>query len=510
MIERLAILLACGALAGCAMTGDPTPRAEFLDAPAIGRTIAESGAASGEWPQTHWWTKLGSAELDRIEDRALEGNEGLRAAADKLEQAEAVSKVEGARLLPFFDADLGMRFSRIPEHGVVSSYNSSLAGQHKSMAFINPLALRWELDFWGKNRAAFDAALGEAAAREAEYAQARLALSASVARAYVRGAAAARQLALARAMSKARRDIEALAKTRFRAGLDTEDGSAQAAGEVEVAIKREAAALGFLTLQKDLLARLMGEGPDAGRDLAFGKGAGAALAPPVPRQVPIGLLAHRPDLAAAMHRAEAAAERIHAAKAEFLPSIDLSATLGYEASTQVKNIDQLANLLFRGSAFNYVVAPGLHLPLFEGGRLRGKLAGRRAEYDEAVDLYNDTLLAAAQQVADALAALRQADTALAAQERLVAARRKELELARSRWNSGLKDRRELVWLAHNVLEQMFVKETLAADRAAAIVDLYQALGGGWAEGPAAGKGRLAPESDPIGPIVDMISALGGG
>ena len=92
----------------------------------------------------------------------------MKKADDALRRAEAFSEIEGARLAPILNADLGMRRTRIPNHGVVASYNPALAGLEKTMAYINPLSLRYEFDFWGKNRAIFDASLGEAAAQAAE------------------------------------------------------------------------------------------------------------------------------------------------------------------------------------------------------------------------------------------------------------------------------------------------------------------------------------------------------
>ncbi|MBI3274588.1 MAG: TolC family protein, partial [Methylocystis sp.] len=214
--------------------------------------------------------------------------------------------------------------------------------------------------------------------------------------------------------------------------------------ELEAAKKREAVTQASLALQQDLLARLMADGPDATQNLFVGKRAAIPARAPLPAQLPIELLAHRPDLAAAMHRAEAAAERIHIAKAEFLPSIDLTAAAGLEASVTSTHIGKLGSFLFRPSAFNYQVVPGLQLPWFEGGRLRGRLEARRAEYDEAVELYNETLLDAIRQVADSWANWKQSRAMLAAQARLLASKRGVLALARVRFRSGLGDRRELL------------------------------------------------------------------
>jgi outer membrane protein TolC len=211
-----------------------------------------------------------------------------------------------------------------------------------------------------------------------------------------------------------------------------------------------------------------------------------------------------------MHRAEAAAARIHIAKAEFLPSLDLTIVGGLEASKTSTAIDDLGKFLFRSSAIGYAVNPNIHLPLFHGGSLRGALEGRRSEYDEAVDSYNETLLQAAQQVADSLASMRQTRTQADAQRRLIGANRAGLRLAQSRWRSGLHDKRELLAQNHAVLEQIYYLEMLDADDLVANVDLIQALGGGYENAPAAFGPRPAPEQDSITPIVETIESLGGG
>lgn len=509
-------LLACSAalaLAGCAPTGSQD-RAQFLEAPAMERTLATSGLKTANdekaWPGEEWWRAFRSAELDRIVDKALRDNQNLKKANDTLREADASVRVAGARLLPWIQSDLGMRQSRIPERGVVASYNRDLAGLEKTMAFINPLVLTWEIDFWGKNRAALDAAIGESAAQEGELEQTRLLLTTGAARAYLRGYALARQLEIAAELVRLRRELLALAETRYQTGLDTMDGVQAARANQESAVRREASVRAALTLQQDALARMMGEGPDAARDVFAGAKRVAPAQPALPRRLPVELLIHRPDLAAALQRAEAAAARIHVAKTMFLPSVDLSIAAGLEASVTSTRISKLADFLFRGSSIGYSVVPGMRLPIFQAGRLAGNLEAQRAEYDQAVDSYNETLLQAAQQVADSLANLKRARAEYDAQSRLVKAARAQLDLAGVRLRDGLRDRREIVQQRADAFEAAFVQRSLEGDRLIAAVDLYQALGGGYAGGPDPAQPKPAPETDPITPAVDTIQSVTGG
>ncbi len=484
--------------AGCASMPPGGERAEFQEPPAMERTLSEASrqgaaTAANAWPEGEWWRQFRSPELNRVIDVALRDNPGLKKAYDRLNEAGAVANVEGARLLPFLDADAEGKQVRFAKNGVVAAYNPALGGEAATAAFINPVSLRYEFDFWGKNRAAFNAALGEAAAAEAEFAEARLLLTTAIARSYIRGVALAQQLALAQEMVELRRELLRLAETRFHTGLDTDDAVKQAAVDLETAIKRAASTRDFLVVQQDLLARLMGEGPDATQNLFGGKTVIIPARIPLPAHLPIELLAHRPDLASSMHLAEAAAERIHMAKAEFLPSVDLTAVGGLEAAPLTKNVDTLLSLLFRGSALNYAITPGVHLPLFEGGRLRGQLAATRAEYDAAVELYNETLLDAVRQVADSLDNWKETRTILEAHNRLLNSARGELNLTHVRLRSGLNDRREMLTSRHTLLDQQYALKALEVDHLFAMVDLTEALGGGYANGVDLSRPQLAPE-----------------
>ena len=108
------------------------------------------------------------AELNQLMDTALKDNPGLKLASARLREAQGFVRVEGARLLPFLEADASLTYERISQHGVFAALNPEVAGARILLGVINPLSFRYEFDFWGKNRALLEAALGQAAAEEAE------------------------------------------------------------------------------------------------------------------------------------------------------------------------------------------------------------------------------------------------------------------------------------------------------------------------------------------------------
>ena len=500
-------------LTGCNGGTTQADRAQFIEPPQMERTIAASGlkntSVNSPWPNEEWWRRFRNRELDRLVDRALADNQNLHKARDTLTEAEASVQVASARLLPSLQSDFWTRQSRNPNHGVVYSYNNGQGGREKTSAFLTPFVMTWELDFWGKNQASMEAAIGQAAAQEAEMEQTRLLLIAGVSRAYVRGYALAQQLETAGELIRLRREMLSLAETRYQTGLETADVVQTARADYETSVRREATVRAALEIQKNAIARMIGAGPDAARALFIGKKSLAPVQPALPRRLPIELLAHRPDLAAAMRRAEAASERIHVAKSLLMPSLDLSLAAGLEASVTSSQFNALSGYLFNPGATGFAVVPGFHLPVFQAGRLSGGLETRRAEYDQAVDSYNETVLQAAQQVADALANLRRADTEYIAQARSLKASANQLELARARLRDGLKDRREIMQEQIDFQEASFARQVLEGDRLVASVDLFQALGGGYSDSAPA-KPKPEPENDPLTPVVDEITRITGG
>ena len=468
---------------GCAWIPPGEEPAEFIEPESMEVTLSharhhEPENPIPEWPKDRWWQEFGSPELDELIDTGLKNNPGLKVAYARLHEAHALVRVEGARLLPFLEADAELTAERISEHGVFAALNPEVAGIDIALGLINPLSFRWELDFWGKNRAMMESAMSRELAHQAEWAEVRLRLTTAIARSYFRRIALRQQLEVIEAMVELRRDLLNLAKIRFRSGLDDANSIMRATAELETAKKREAGTREQLDFQQYLLVRLSGHGPDWGDHLF----ADSVIMPrriPLPSELPIGLLAHRPDLAAAKYRAEAAAKMIKVAKTRFLPTIDLNGFVGFRALTLASGAGDLGNLLFSSSSLAYGGGPGLRLPWFEGGRLRGELEAQRREYDAAVELYNDTLLEAMREVADSLSVWHETRSILEAHRRLLTSVSNDRHLVEVRFRTGLDDRREVLKQHHEVLDQEFALKALEADQLVSMVGLIEALGGGY-------------------------------
>ncbi|SFM93939.1 efflux transporter, outer membrane factor (OMF) lipoprotein, NodT family [Formivibrio citricus] len=426
-------------------------------------------AASVQWPVERWWQVYGDKQLDSLIDEALQGSPNLAAASARLRRAEAVGQITGAALLPQLSA------------------NGSATEQKQSYNHLTPRAMlpdgwtdygratldfSWEIDFWGKNRAALAAATSELEASRAEMAQARLALTAAVATNYTELAR------LFAARDTAARSVEVRSKTaalfaeRFANGLETR-------GSLREAEARRAGAEGELLLvdeqiglQRNRLAALLGAGPDRGLTIErptmnLQRQIG------LPKELAVNLLGRRPDVVAARLRAEAQLKRIDQKKAEFYPNVNLAGFIGWQSLG--------LDMLTKSGSFAGSIGPAISLPIFTGGRLRGELRGTAAAYDEAVANYNGTVTQALQDVADTALSQKALAGRLAKGEEAVAAATEAHRVARNRYEGGLSSYLEVLSAEDVLLNSLRSLTDLQSRSFSLDVALIRALGGGYRE-----------------------------
>jgi NodT family efflux transporter outer membrane factor (OMF) lipoprotein len=465
---RAAALAAVIFLAGCASPGPSRPPAQLLEPAAVG---LQADAATPLQVDAAWWHAFDDAQLDALVDRALAEQPNLQAAQARIARAVAAAEAAGAATRPNVQGSFEATRQRFPEHGLIPP---PYAGGTYTPATLQG-ALQWELDFFGRHRAELAAALGAERAALADAAAARVLLASQVTRAYVGLARLQAQREVARQTLAQRESLLELVRQRVSNGLDTNVELRQSEGGLPEARLQIEQLDEQIALARNQLAALTAQPPQALRTLDARLAALQPLAQPA--VLGADLLGRRPDIVAARERVEAATQDVKAARAQFYPNVNLTAFIGFNAI----GLDRLVEAGSR----QYGIGPAISLPLFDAGRLRANLHGRQAELDAAVLAYNNALLEAVRESADALATLQslqvQRREQAAAQDSAEAAYR----LAVQRYGAGLSSQLTVLSAEGPLLTQRRLAAELQARSLEAQVALLRALGGGWQGSPPA-------------------------
>lgn len=450
-------------MSGCADMSGIAPQARLRDAPSLGLS-AQPGPVT-EAVSTEWWRDFGDDTLNGLVATALEVSPNLKLAQARLARAQAVTEVADAAALPQVSGQLDLTRQRYTANGAVPP---PLAGSIRESATAQ-LSASWELDFFGKNRAALDAALGGVKAAEADAQAARVLLACQVARTYFQLVRLNEQAGVARRTLAQREEALKLVQDRVNAGLDTRLELRQSEGGLPEARLQLEIVQEQMALMRNALNALVGE---PNRAFSIVPSAQAAIKSVAATSViPADLLGRRADIAAARWRVEAASSDVANAKTQFYPNINLVAFAGLSSIG-------LGRLLESGSQ-QWGVGPALRLPIFDAGRLRANLRGKTADLDGAVESYNQTVIDAVRDVADQVASsqavVRQQTEQRAAQDAAEGA----YSIAVQRYKAGLGNYLNVLSAETSVLAQRRLAVDLAGRALDAQVALIRALGGGY-------------------------------
>jgi NodT family efflux transporter outer membrane factor (OMF) lipoprotein len=452
-------------LLGCANhVGLTTTTARLLEAEQL--KDAEIAQKISDWPRSNWWQAYANPTLDELVEQALSDNPDSQAAEARIRRAAALVQSADSDLWPRFGVSAELNRMRLSERG---QFPPPLTGTTQNIN-DGKLGATWELDFFGKNRASLQAALGIARAAEAERQAARLLLASQVVQGYFELARLLEQRTLLQ-RNQVLREVESqLIKRRYLAGLDTRSEAETAQGRISEAARDLATLEGQIELARHALSNLTGQGPKARHVLT--PRLPPALATTLPTRLPARLVGHRADIVAARWRVEAALQDLEAAHALFYPDINLRAFVGYSS------IGSLDHWLEAGSR-----QPGLglalNLPIFDAGRLRAHYQAQTAETDTAILAYNTALLHGLREVADLQALLQALDTQLERQQLALSSTETTLALARQRYQSGLSGRLPVLHAEGDAISQRRLLTDLQARQLSLRVQLTQALGGGY-------------------------------
>ena len=457
---------------GCILTADlPDPA---LDVPANYKAAA--GAPHKALPSLDWWRGFRSQELTVLMEEAQTVNLDIAAAVARIRQADALAQTAGAALLPNVTGTFSGSRSRSSSNTGVISAGSSI-GRGEVTNHVASMSASYEIDFWGKNRDALLAAEETANANRFDRDVVALTTLASVANAWFNVVASQERINIAnRNIASAQRIYDAI-KARVDAGTGSELDLAQqesvlANQKASVPPLRQA-----LAQNANILATLVARPPERVR--LTGGSLGSIAIPRVTPGLPSDLLTQRPDIRRQENQLASATANVGSARAQFFPSIQLTASGGYQSAA-------LAALFTPQSAF-FNMAAGLTQPIFDAGRIQANFDLMQARQDEMLQTYRKTVISAFADVDTALTTLKQANERLRLQRIVVTSSRKAFELSERQLRAGTAD---IVTVLNTQLTLFQAEDSLAQYQLArllAVVSLYQALGGGWSprtEGPA--------------------------
>jgi outer membrane protein, multidrug efflux system len=466
MARWLAAVCILASSAGCVLTQDLADPA--LDIPQAYKPQGYKAARLTDPdapPELDWWRGFRSRELTDLMQEAQKVNLDIAAAVARFIQADAQARIAGAALLPNLSGSGSETYSRTSG----SSASGLSIGGREVVNYSASLSASYQLDFWGQNRDALQAAEETATANRFDREVVALTTMTSVANAYFQVLASQDRIRTAEQnIASASRILEAI-RQRFKAGTGTDLDVAQQ--ESVVANLKASVPPLRQTLAQNIiaLATLVSRPPESLH--VTGGSLDAISAPRVTPGLPSELLTQRPDIRRQEAQLASATANVGSARAQFFPSIQLTGQGGYQSSALVS--------LFQPHATFFSLVGGLTQPIFDGGRILGNFEFNQAKQDELLQTYRKTVVSAFADVDNALVSIRETTAKLRLQREVVASSRRAFQLAEQQLRAGTAD---IVTVLNTQLTLFQAEDVLwqaQLARLLAFVSLYQALGGGW-------------------------------
>ncbi len=474
-------------LSGCAKVpqsdlaqmSEPIPLDRSLET-AYAREFFEEGG----WPSDRWWEMFEDPQLSHIIELALKSNPSINKALARIAEAEAEARKEKAAFFPKLDFEYEEQWQYFSKNGFVRSFYPTTPTSPKIPATDNQLDLslyfNYEIDFFGRNRNLFYAALGKARAERAEARFATLMITTLIAQTYIELQTKLAQRDILGERKDVRDELFMLTVSRGVHGVDSampileKERSIYEIDQAILQIDKE------IALDRHMLSILAGVSPDQN---VAPETMHALFERPVsiPSDLSSDLLARRPDLTAQIWRVEAAAKEIGAAKADFYPRVNLMAF----AQLESLSFNKLLNLSSKQGG----LVPAVHLPIFTGWKLTAQLKEKVAAFNEETYRYNELLLNAAKEVADEVATLSSTFDTLGAQISSVEITEEEVELQHARYELGISNFLSVLERQDSLCKEQYQLYGYERDYLLSVLKMVKALGGGYHTSQELPRGR---------------------
>jgi multidrug efflux system outer membrane protein len=464
-MNRLLYSTACASVVFLtACTVGPNYQRPKIDVPATYRTPAQPQQAPGtaaSLGDEKWWNVFQDAELQQLIRTAIRQNYDVQIAASRILQARNQVTITRSNQFPTVNGQLGYIANRTPSFPPLPAYGETGTQLEATGS--------WDVDFWGRFRRATQAARANLLSTEWAHKAVISSLVSSVAAAYFQLRELDLQLEISQRTLNSRQESVQLTQTLVNGGATSLVDLRQAQQLVETAAAAIPDIERQIAQQENQIKLLLGENPG---DIARGRPLTAQPLPPtIPAGLPSSLLERRPDVREAEANLIAANAQIGVAKAQLYPDISLTGSGGVETPALTQ--------LFTGDAGLFSLAGGLAQPIFNAGRLRANVRVSEQQEQQSLFTYKQTLQQAFSSVSDALIAYTKFRQFREHEELLAQAAKDASDLAHTRYNGGVTSYLEVLTNETNYFSAELSLAQAQLDERLALVQVYNALGGGW-------------------------------
>ena len=455
MMRRLSLALALGvALAGC-RSADVPPAAPSLQIPAAWRADIGPASPLEGW----WWRNFHDSQLNQYVEQALRYNSDVLIARERVNEYQARAYAADSSLFPSLDASLTGSRARAQSAATGLPVHSTV--------YKGGLTASYDVDIWGANRSAADAAEATLEAQKAAAAAADLTVATSVAAGYLTLLSLDEQLRVTRQTLKSREDAYNMAKRQFETGYTSRLELMQADSELRSTRAQIPPLAHQIAQQENALSVLIGSNPQAISRQDF-----AHLTPlALPSQLPSSLLNRRPDIVQAQRQLLAADATLASSQAQLLPSLNLTATGSMQDRTLPDLLDNPLRLWSLGGS--------ILAPLLNRQALNAQVDVSMAQRNQALYGYEKTVRGAFREVNDSLDAITRYGEQLTELQDQEAVAQETLRIAGNRYRNGYSSYLDVLDAQRTLFSTQTSVVQVKNNLLLAQVDLYRALGGGW-------------------------------
>lgn len=462
MIKPAVLTLALIGLAGCTL--GPDYARPVVDTPTTWRI---EDAVANDLANGKWWQQFDDPVLDTLVEDSLRGNLDVRIAAARVDQFLGALSATRSQLYP--QIGYGADASRAQASRIGQPPLPPGADPYFSL-YQASLGTAWQIDLFGRVQRLSEAAQAQVYASEQAQRGVVLTLVSNVATGYIGLRALDRQLEIAKATADNFNETARIFDLRFKAGIVSKVEVTQITSQAQQAMAVIPAFEQAIAAQENLISILLGRNPGP---IPRGKTIDQLLTPQIPAELPSTLLSRRPDILQAEQNLVAANANVGATKALYFPDISITGLLGSVSTAFSELFTNPASALFVGASVSG--------PIFTFGGIKGQVKSAEAQKQQALLVYQLTVLNAFRETNDALTGSFKKANEVAEQQKRVDALREFARLSKLRFEKGMTGYLDVLVAENELFSAELAAVRLRADKNTQVINVYRAMGGGWVD-----------------------------